>query len=178
MSCIERGKKRYNLCLGLYDRRRERGSVLCILNACAWLLWKPTIFSFLAVMASAKKVKEGSHQCQPNGGKAETKARESGKRVTLGMWLWEGGREKEQSAKKSSAESVYLPRFGHISVSPSTGGKKSGFPYSWCIHILPVLGWWRHTFADTDRVSHRPYVALRADAKPASWGERSTLLNR
>ena len=55
--------------------------------------------------------------------------------------------------------------------------EKSKFPYGWSVHTLLVLGAGRHTFAGTDGALHQPYVALKADAKPASNGERGTLLN-
>ena len=54
--------------------------------------------------------------------------------------------------------------------------EKSRFPYGWSVHILLVQGAGRRTFAGPHGALHQPYVALKADAKPASYGERGTLL--
>ena len=55
--------------------------------------------------------------------------------------------------------------------------EKCRFPYGWSVHTLLVLSAGRRTFAGTEDALHQPYVALKADAKPASDRERGTLLN-
>ena len=73
-----------------------------IFNASAWLLSKTAIFSLLTIHAS-DQVNKSSHHCQPDGAKAETKARVSGESFAP----WEcglgkkGEKEEEQAAYKN-----------------------------------------------------------------------------
>lgn len=108
-----------------------------IFNASAWLRSKTAVFSLLAVHAS-DQVNKSSYHCQPDGAKAETKARE--RVLPLGMWPWEEGRERggtsclQKLDRTSFLPSSFLP---HLSKRRHTW-KSARFTYSWRVHVLPA----------------------------------------
>lgn len=138
-----------------------------IFNASAWLRSKTAIFSLLAVHAS-DQVNKSSHHCQPDGAKAETKARVSGESFAPGNVAL-GRRERKKRNKLPTKIRQNLISAFLVSATSQRAAahmeKCQIYIRLACSHSS-CLDMYRNTFADIDSDSHQPYVALEAVARP------------